>query len=782
MRSSYNPVMSVLLGRILRTVESGPKRHVREVVLIEAGWSLNGGFYPAATLIAAVQEGLFERRPAMLLERVTADGSVADHQTEDDLVGKEVLNQVGFYESARWDPDVGERGAVVANLVVLESEDEDHVSQRFLSHLKALEESEGMDTIGLSINGLGSEPTSDGRIDQIDEIFSVDIVTQPAAGGKIGHRVAASVSRPKRDRSPKPMKLLAALRAMFPVLMSGLRLTESDSEGVILKTLIRRIKESEEAAKEAGEHLDEDPAELREMDATELLDQAMQILAAAKEQIGGVAGGDTEEPVEEADGDEEEELSDEEKKKIKKALSESERNAAAAAASAKSAKASERKALLRESRLLLKDQITSQKLPTAVGTRMLKAYDKAPVILTESAAKSLVKEQVEIIDEVLQTRGASDLTVLREARDNQGDILAYMFHDGVDVSNEVKTMAQKELGMSFSRFMEAFLGVDIRDAVRGHGHRMRMREAINDTNFDQVFADVMNRAVLAEYGGLTKYNFDRIVSYESFNDFRSRKLVTLGYYGNLPTVAKGGSYVALTTPTDRQETIALAKKGGTESILMEDVLNDDLGLYQAMVKRIGRAAKETAYATVMSLIRKASQPTMADGDKLTDLTRSPANELTVALSKDAAGKTAFINAVIQMMSQTGGSGEKKGVTPSTIILPLQLVEAWSYIRKELVGGLTGVEVRETMEQLGAVIPELMIDLGTTNATDWFLHSNEVKNLVFATLGGRREPEIFLADDERFGNMFTKDQLDLKVRFIYAAAAADFVGVQGNDVA
>ena len=127
---------------------------------------------------------------------------------------------------------------------------------------------------------------------------------------------------------------------------------------------------------------------------------------------------------------------------------------------------------------------------------------------------------------------------------------------------------------------------------------------------------------------------------------------------------------------------------------------------------------------------------------------------------------------------------KKGVSPSSIILPYAAgpVKAWSHIRVALAGGRTHTALPDVMEDLDSDIPQRVIDYGTTNLTDWFLHSAEVENVVAGFLNGRTEPEIFFADDDRFSNLFIKDQIDLKVRMPVIAGAVDWVGVHGSNVA
>ncbi len=768
------------VGRILGG--GRPGRHW-PVVIIEAGQSLNGVGYTPDLLRESLP--LFERAPANAFPLLDAEGNLAsfDHVQDDSLVGVGLLNQVGHYEAVRWDESLQ---AVVGDLVLLEGNEWSDKIQR---HFESLESAGRLDTVGLSIDASGPIPAGTTVPTHFDYVTSVDIVSHPAAGGQVGHRIAASRTRraPTAPSSPwrNPLNWkYKALRAACPRLCEGL--SQSDSMRVVASHVARRLKEmgpDDEEAAFVASMLMQDVAAMKAADPAAVAENLETALAVVAATTGAPAGEDDDDD----DGDGEDRIEEDlvpgepdpkkPKRKKESTLVNAQREADEILHNMRR----------RESRQLLETACAQRKLPEASVKRVLASFDGDATRLYESVATADVdaKAEQEYVDGLIDSSRGGRVVSLRESGDKARDILCAMLSRRFRESEAGKVARgeMRDLNMSLHRYLQAFAGIDVRDGIGGQHERVRMREAVDTTNFNEVFADALHRAALAEYGGLERFQtWRRLATIQSFNDFRTRHFIHTGYYGELPSVAKGAPYLALTTPTDREEQLTLTKFGGVESILWEDLLNDDIGVWQAMLSRIGRASAETVQETVMKVLRTATQPTMADTNKLTATGRAPANQLTVALTKDEAGKTAFLNAVRQMMSQTGGSGKKKGVVPNNIVIPMELADAWAFIRKELVGGLTGLEAREALDVLGAAIPEPLVDFGATDATDWYLHSNEVQNIAVGFLGGREEPETFLADGGNFGAMFTNDRIEVKTRLVVSATALDWVGVQGNVVA
>ncbi|RKZ10012.1 hypothetical protein DRQ50_14695 [bacterium] len=703
---------------------------------------------------------------------VSAAGRPVDgeynHSEDDDAAGRTVSNVIGHYEATRFNES---NGCVEATLVLaLDLPEAAAIDAR----LRALESSGGLSTLGLSIDGQADLDTNNHAT--IHLIDSVDLVTHPAAGGRI-NRIAASLNK------EISMDLLKTLRGRFPRLVEGY--DGAWNVTLLAAHIAKRVKESAACAADLASGIGRsgDTQRIIEGEGEDVIRDAITLLES-------LLSMPEEAPAEEAEAEAEEAAPVAE---AAPATTENVTESATRLLEAQTkANADALKAIqVAASGPVLERALESAKIPTEAIGGIVKQHSGKVIDLAE--ATRIAESSRSFLDLAIGSHIPPTVEITGDRRDRLTEALAHMF-----APNFVKAPEGHDSSLfSLNRFIERhFLNgrnADLRvsEAWAGNSRggsrapRRRMKEAIDDTDFSNVFEDALYRALLATYQGQANYgNYLKLVREVPYGDFRENNIINVGYYGNLPAVAKGGTYLALTSPTDRKETLALAKKGGLETITWEDMLNDDLGLWQTIIQRIGQAAMETRFTSTLALIRKATQPTMADTSKLTDAGRTPPNEGVLALTADQAGKDNLITSITAMMQGTGNGGVAKGVVPKYLIIPFALLSAASFIINELMGGNTGSSVPQTMGVLGTAVPEVFIDYGATNATDWFLlaEPTQAEVLRFGTLGGNNAPDIFISDDNRFGDMFLKDQIDLKVRDVFQVAAVDPLGIYGNDVA
>ena len=751
---------------------------VWNVVLIRAGRSDNGNEYPAEDLRRKTEAGLFEGRPAMAFPKVTASGAREyDHVVPASLVGRTVANQVGFYRETRWNEAAQQ---VEGRLhLLLATED----GRRMDAHLRALEASGGLDSLGLSIDGEGPQDAT-GRV-LLSQITSVDVVSHPSAGGAVLHRIAAS-----RGFGASTMRnLLALLTAV------STRLTEGFSgDPKSLPALARHVESRCKADRDCltavldgnGEKGWGDGKRFTEATGGELLDQVVKFCQGLMEQeAAAVAEASKTAAVAEA-------ARAAEAKRVKEAA-----DAAAAAAAAGGSRTTDEdrrriEALekanqafqLADSRRRLESACVAAKLPAGAHAALLLQHGNR--VLEAGEETRIVESMRRVVDDAIGS--ISTVTIVRESVDRTRDLLAHAF-------NPMQVPAPKEGVPNYtfagSEVFERHLfgGVRVVEALYGgDAGRRRLRESVDSTSSAKTLQDAMNIALLAAYESNDIYSQWRKISRPvPLSTFRTHNVVKVPYYGNLPVVGKGDPYLAFTTPTETQEQISLVKYGGVESILLEDMINGDfLDIWQQRLQRLGQAAMETRSEIVHALHRDLTMPTMsADSKTLTDSTRSPANEGTAALTPDATGVANFWASVAAMMASTGGSGVAKGILPRYIVIPRAKMAAWAYVAQSFAGGMTGVNVPEGLAKLlKLAVPEAVIDVRTSNATDWYLFADPAKAEVIRTgeLAGRGGPRIDIADALSFGAMLTNDKLEAKISDVFAAAAVDFAGIYGNDAA
>lgn len=764
----------LLRGRVLASAGGGGRWRV---TLIEEGTSKRGfPTYPAATLREAVDGGLFEMRPCLLYPKLDARGQRIgeDHQGQLSAVGRGAMNQVGHYEGVRWvEGRNGRPGRVEGTLVLaLGDTDADALNQK----LTRLEESGGLDSLGLSIDA-DADLTPNGAVARFYEISSVDVVTKPGMGGAFSHRIAASTS------GARSMRLIAYIRDRYPRLLEGY--SGPELEASVATHIARQLRESEEARECA---LELHPAENRDAvrarltedvaDVLSLLDEAQMLISIVREQMQQAAGAAIAAAAEAPSS----------APAPAPAAEPAGEPANVTEAAERSRRQEERLRVLesRESIRAFEAAARRANLPQASINRIRR--EREGQVLEPAQITRLVESEAASVDALLRERGGHRaVSIVRESRERLVETLAHLFAPNRCPRPADSTFERH--GFSLHRFTEAAWGVDLRRLQEGQSARRRLRESVDQTNFDQVYADALNIAVNATYQGdpqMGDQAWRQIAAIAPASDFRTHKDVTLGNYGTLPSVAKRSPYGALSTPTDRQETWALGKYGGTEDIAWEDMVDDNLGVWQEMVRRMGLAARETLNDAVFSLIRFATMPTMSDGNALCDSGRSPANAGTSVLSNDATGWANLMAAATAMMGHTGGGGKPKGIKPSTLVIPKEKAHIAGGLLSDFAANAQAADFpgRQGLQILGVVLRNVVIDLYTSNTTDWFVMADpgDAPVLKVAFLNGREEPELFFDDNANVSTMFTQDVIRAKIRHVWSAWASDWVGIHGNDAA
>lgn len=290
-----------------------------------------------------------------------------------------------------------------------------------------------------------------------------------------------------------------------------------------------------------------------------------------------------------------------------------------------------------------------------------------------------------------------------------------------------------------------------------------MREALDSGSWADVLGDSITRRMIADYTMTpSPYAVWRLVtSIVSINDFRTQERTRFGGYGAIPVVAEAGPYTALASPTDEKATYAIAKRGGTETVTMEMIRNDDVGSIQRIPLKLSRAAQRTLAKFVLDFLR--TNPVIFDGLALFHATH---NNLGAA----ALGTASLAAARIAMLRQPEkDSGEELGIAPRTLFVPPELEEA-------------AVDLfRRNTENDRNFIQSLSLNVAPvwywTDTNDWVAtaDTSDVPLIELGFLDGREEPELFVQDNPTVGSMFSNDQLTYKIRHIYGGTVLDYRG-------
>lgn len=288
-----------------------------------------------------------------------------------------------------------------------------------------------------------------------------------------------------------------------------------------------------------------------------------------------------------------------------------------------------------------------------------------------------------------------------------------------------------------------------------------LRESLSDAgNLDVVLGDAIQRRMLADYRDIGQYDIWRqLCNVVPLADFRTNHRTRLGGYGDLPTVPKGAGYTELASPSDEEATYAPFKKGGTESIALEDIRNDDVGLIRRIPIKLSRVAKRTLSKFVLDFIR--TNPVIYDGLALFHATHGNLGSAALDATSLAARRLAMLKYT------ENGSGDRIGIGPRSLLVPFDLQQTAA----DLFNRNTNLDKTFVQTLSLNVIPVWY----WTDVTDWSLAAdpNDISGLEVGFLDGKEEPELFVQDSPTNGSMFSNDLLTWKIRHIYGGAITDW---------
>lgn len=302
-------------------------------------------------------------------------------------------------------------------------------------------------------------------------------------------------------------------------------------------------------------------------------------------------------------------------------------------------------------------------------------------------------------------------------------------------------------------------------------------EAVDSTTFGQAFAAVLYRRLMAVYNSSVPMDyFNAVVSdVTPVPNFKTQRRIAVGGYDNLPVVAEGDPYTALTTPTDDESTYSVVKRGGTEKLTWESILADDLGALRRIPTELGLAAAWTLHEFIAKTL-VIDNPTVFDGTALFHASHNN----TAAATLDSANLNLARIAMRAQTRRADANSRRLRIQPRTLVVPPELEEtAWELVnsRVRLPGSGDSSDIPNfTGSWLNnVVVLDEFADYGG-DADEWQLLADPsiVPMVEFGYIGSQ-DPSIFLQDMERVGSMFDRDEITYKIRHVYGGVATDFRG-------
>jgi len=419
-----------------------------------------------------------------------------------------------------------------------------------------------------------------------------------------------------------------------------------------------------------------------------------------------------------------------------------------------------------EARANARVAIAGSRLPAAAQERLTQRFAEAASFTDADVTAAITGEREYIgrMTEGAQIRGLGSI----EAGEDRAEKVDAMLDNFFDRSKPASSFREAYIEITGdTRVTGLIQNCDLRRLREAVGEQ-RFAEAVSSTTFSNILGDSITRAMIRDYGSSEAYSdFRWMCDVVPVNDFREQKRVRMGGYGNLPAVAENGAYNALTTPGDEAAKYSATKRGGTETLSIETIANDDVGVIRRIPMSLATAAGRTLYEFVYDFL--ATNPTIYDTKALFHATHN--NTGTAAL--DA---TSFAAARLAIKQQTELSSNKRlGLTLRHLVIPAELEEtAFNLFVRNTNNDETFVQSRK---------PTVHVVDYWTDVSNWYATTDNAQcPLIELGFYGSETPDLFVQDLPTQGSLFTNDQIKYKIRHIYGGAVRDFRGFYGAIVA
>jgi len=294
----------------------------------------------------------------------------------------------------------------------------------------------------------------------------------------------------------------------------------------------------------------------------------------------------------------------------------------------------------------------------------------------------------------------------------------------------------------------------------------RAREAVTTATVTTIIKNTVNLLVAADYSERRRW-FEDVVTIEEVDTIDDITLARLYGTDTLDTVTEGAAYTEMDW-TDEEETASFVKRGNYMGITMETMLKDKLNVIRSLPRRLSNSWFNTQSALVSAVFttNTATGPVMNPSGALFNATAASSSGGHANLGTTALSYTTWDAAVTAMMKQTDqalGAGTKLLIQPHFLLVPVDLRSTATQIRNsEFVPVSMDNDVNPYYQGFEIItVPEW------TETDHWAAVADprQWPAIYLVYLRGLRTPEIFEAGDETAGSMFTNDTLRFKVRLM-----------------
>lgn len=282
------------------------------------------------------------------------------------------------------------------------------------------------------------------------------------------------------------------------------------------------------------------------------------------------------------------------------------------------------------------------------------------------------------------------------------------------------------------------------------------------SDFPIILGDTIGRTLRQAYSAAPA-GVRRLARQTTARDFRAKHRIMLSAAPTLEKVAEHGEFKS-GTMGEAKESYALGTYGRIIGISRQALVNDDLGAFADLSRRMGQAAAafEADFLVQLLTSQSGAGPDMSDGNPLFD-----SDHGNLAASGDAIGESTLSAARLAMRGQVGLASELISVTPRYVLV--------SAVKEtEAEKAISAIQATKTSDVNPFSALSVVVE-PRLSGNAWYVVADpaEIDGLEYAYLEGEPGPQI----ETKAG--FEVDGVQIKVRLDYGAGFVDWRGWYRN---
>lgn len=390
----------------------------------------------------------------------------------------------------------------------------------------------------------------------------------------------------------------------------------------------------------------------------------------------------------------------------------------------------------------------------------------------EAAAMAFIDAKVDAGGEERDPNPRPTAKVIGDAQDRfaEGATRALMakagFKEGGE-RNEFSSMSLMEMARHSIMVSGRKVMAADRFAVVAEAFGTRMAGAAHSTSdFPSILENIASKSMLRGFDEVEE-TFEQWTSTGTLSDFKPTKRVGIDPFPELSKILEDGEYT-YGSMGDYSEAAVLATYGKLFKITRNTIIDDDMGAFTDLPRKMGRAARRTIGN--LAYMALTGNPVMSDGNPLFH-----ANHRNLAASGGAPSVTSLEAAIAAMATQKDRSEQTTAlnIRPEFLLAPYALRGTVSQLLASEYDPSKTTRAANTVRN--AVTPIYDARLDTASTAAWYLAASPMSGdtIEISYLDGNQTPFL---DSQNGWNV---DGVEFKVRIDAAVTVLAWEGLYKN---